>query len=189
MGSIWSIYDFCKSKLNFSSEEQWRKRKNTLIKKKEIQRLSEVSYCTFNTVPVMCFAYRYVALFTFAVSDAAFPGDTGVFATFYTEWEREAITKQLLSHLAKLCFHSISYPFAVVWKLHFLKSTLQENLTYFTTTQNVLGPTPSLSYILSFLFTLSSLRIKVVGCTFIYPVLFILKQIRLSYIQFKVFSH
>lgn len=51
------------------------------------------------TVPVMCFAYRYAALFTFAVSGAAFPGDTGAalpgdtgaFATFYTERKRGAV--------------------------------------------------------------------------------------------------
>lgn len=61
------------------------KEKNTLIKKRKYREYLKCPVVHFNMVPVMCLAYRYVALFTFAGSGAAFPGDTGAFATFYTE--------------------------------------------------------------------------------------------------------
>lgn len=68
------------------------------------------------TVPVMCFAYRYVALFTFAVSGAAFPGDmgaafpgdTGAFATFYTEKERERENNSKSACKLMLSFYFLS---------------------------------------------------------------------------------
>lgn len=171
MGSILSIYAYCKSKSNFTSEEQWRKRKKHLNFKKGsteiiwsvlLDILTRSQWCALLTDMWHCLHLQCPVLLSLEIQ---------VHLPHSVQNER-GHNRTTLSQLANLCFLSISYPLTAVWEIHFLKSTLQENLTYFTTTQNLLGPTASLSYILS---PLSSLRITVVGCTFIYMVLFILK--------------
>lgn len=115
MDSIPSVYEFCKSKSSFTSEEQWRKRKNTWIKPEGNTDFLKCPTVNLNMVLVML-CLPICGIVDVCSVSCCFPWRHRSICCILHR-VRERPEQNNSKSACKLCFHSTSYPF-IFWSQH-----------------------------------------------------------------------